>query len=45
MCFGGFGFVGGLLGWALRGHPVVAAVALALVIVVGALAWWKRGGK
>jgi hypothetical protein len=29
--------IGGLLGWALRGHPIPAAVALVLVLVAGVL--------
>ena len=41
VCFLGFGVIGGLLGWVLHGHPVLAAVTLGLVVVGGALAWWK----
>jgi hypothetical protein len=42
-CFAGFGAIGGLLGWALHGHPTLAAVTLGLVIIGGALAWirWR----
>jgi hypothetical protein len=43
MCFGGFGLLGGLLAWALHGHPVLAAVTLGLVVVGGGLAWWRWG--
>jgi hypothetical protein len=32
MCFGGFGLLGGLIVWALRGHPVLAEVTLGLVV-------------
>jgi hypothetical protein len=42
-CFFGFAVIGGLLGWALHGHPVLAAVTLVLVIVDGALLWWRWG--
>jgi hypothetical protein len=40
-CFLGFGIIGGLLGWALHGHPTLAALTLGLVIVGDGLVWWK----
>jgi hypothetical protein len=44
MSFGGFGLLGGLLGWALHGHPVLAAVTLGLVVAGrAATRWWPRG--
>jgi hypothetical protein len=45
MCFGGFGFAGGLLAWALRDNPTLELVTLGLVIVGAVLAWWKWGSK
>jgi hypothetical protein len=38
-CVLGFGALGFLLGRALRGRPVLAAVMPGLVLVGGALAW------
>ena len=40
-CFVGFGAIGGLMGWALHGHPVLAAVTLALVLVAAVLVWLR----
>ncbi|MFW6116295.1 MAG: hypothetical protein ACOC6F_01080 [bacterium] len=34
----GFGLLGVLVGWALRGHPVLASIWLVLVLVGGGLA-------
>jgi hypothetical protein len=41
MSFAGFGLIGGLPGWALHGHPALAALTLGLIIVGGGLVWWK----
>jgi hypothetical protein len=41
MCFGGSGAIGWLLGLALSGRPVLAALTLGLVVVGAALLLWK----
>jgi hypothetical protein len=38
-CCLGFGALGGLAVWVLSGHPELAPEALALVILLGLLAW------